>query len=65
MHQARQLALEVNVMAALSGTRLTVTDLGRSIKSQAKQKHCIKRAERLLSNTHLHAQRESIYAELA
>jgi hypothetical protein len=37
MHQARQLAHEVNVMAALSGTRLTVTNLGRSIKSQAKK----------------------------
>lgn len=63
MHQARRRALEAIVMAALSGTRLTVTDLGRSIDSLAKQKHCIKRADRLLSNTHCHAQREAIYAE--
>lgn len=64
MHQAWRMALEANVMAALSGTRLTVTDLGRSIDSLAKQKHCIKRADRLLSNMHCHAEREAIYAEL-
>ena len=65
MHQTRRIALEVNVLAALSGTRLTVTDLGRSIHSPARQKHCIKRADRLLSNPHLHRERESVYAELA
>ncbi len=63
-HKARRTALEVNIMAALSGTRLTVTDLGRSIDSLAKQKHCIKRTDRLLSNTHCHAERQNIYAEL-
>ncbi len=63
MHQARRGSLEAMVMAALSGTRLTVTDLGRSIDSPAKPKHCIKRADRLLSNRHCHAEREAIYAE--
>jgi len=47
MHKVRRMAVEAVVMATLSGTRLTVTDLGRSIDSQAKQKHCIKRADRL------------------
>ncbi len=64
MHQARRRALEAMVMAALSGTRLTVTDLGRSIDSLAKQKHCIKRTDRLLSNTHCHAERQALYAAL-
>ena len=54
MHKARRVALSVNVMALLTGTRLTVTDLGRSIASRAKQKHRIKRTDRLLSNKHLH-----------
>lgn len=63
MHQARRTALEANVMAALSGTRLTVIDLGRSIDSIAKQKHCIKRADRLLSNTHLQGERVALYAK--
>ena len=64
MHNRRRGSLQANVMAALSGTRLTVTDLGRAIDSLAKPKHCIKRTDRLLSNRHCHAEREAIYAEL-
>ena len=44
MHKLRRTALFVNVMAALHGEVLTVTHLGRSITSEAKEKHCIKRA---------------------
>jgi len=51
-------------MGALSGTRLTVTDSGRSIRSPVKPKHCIKRAGRLLSNPRLHPEREPVHAEL-
>lgn len=58
MHKMRREALETTVMAALIGRRLTVTDIGRSIRSQTSHKHNIKRADRLLSNTHL--QREAI-----
>ena len=65
MHQTRRSSLEATVLAALSGTRLTVTDLGRSIHSPAKQKHCIKRADRVLSNAHLHRARLSIYTALS
>lgn len=65
MHKTRRDSLRVNVMAALSGTRLTVTDLGRSIQSPASQKHCIKRADRLLSNPHLHQESRLVYAELS
>jgi len=64
MHKTRRDSLQVNVMAALTGTRLTVTDLGRSMQSPAGQKHCIKRADRLLSNRHLHRERETLYADL-
>jgi hypothetical protein len=46
MHKMRRTALAVNVMAALHGEVLTVTQLGRSITSRAKEKHCIKRADR-------------------
>lgn len=65
MHKTRCESLQVNVMAALTGSRLTVTDLGRSIQSPAGQKHCIKRSDRLLSNRHLQRERESLYADLA
>lgn len=64
MHKTRRDSLEVNVMAALSGQRLTVTDLGRSIHSQTSHKHNIKRADRLLSNVHLHHETGMIYRAL-
>jgi hypothetical protein len=51
-------------MAALHGEVLTVTQLGRSIKSEAKEKHCIKRADRLLSNRRLQGERAGIYTQL-
>jgi hypothetical protein len=38
MHKMRRTALAVNVMAALHGEVLTVTHLGRSITSRAKEK---------------------------
>ncbi len=60
----RRTALFVNVTAALHGEVLTVTHLGRSITSEAKEKHCIKRADRLLSNRRLQCERRDIYAAL-
>ncbi len=65
LHKLRQTALEANVFAALSGRRLTVTDLGRSIQSETSHKHNIKRADRLLSNLHLHNERIDIYGALS
>ena len=64
MHTARRKALAVSVLAAVTGRRLTVTALGRSIASKAQEKHCIKRADRLLSNRHLHAERVRVYTAL-
>ena len=56
LHKARRASLEANV--------LSVTDLGRSIQSETSHKHSIKRADRLLSNTHLHHERGCIYGAL-
>ncbi len=64
MHTRRRTAVAVNVMAALRGEVLTVTQLGRSMVSEAKEKHGIKRADRLLSNLWLQAERKGIYAAL-
>lgn len=61
IHKTRLVALEACVLAAIEGRRLSVTGLGRSISSDAKEKHCIKRADRLLSNSHLSSEREDIY----
>jgi hypothetical protein len=64
MHKTRRESLEANVFSALTGRRLTVTDLGRSIESQTSHKHNIKRADRLLSNTHLHRESFEVYRAL-
>jgi len=53
MHAKRREALAATVVAAVMGARLTVTALGRSMRSSALEKHCIKRADRLLSNVKL------------
>ena len=42
MHRTRRESLSVNVLAALRGKSLAVTSIGRSIRSTAKEKHCIK-----------------------
>ena len=65
IHAARRKAIEVSVLAALTGHRLTGTALGRSIASTAQEKHCIKRADRLLSNRQLHAERLLVYTALS
>lgn len=64
MHKMRRAALASNVMALLHGTRLTVTDLGRSIQRNTQQKHRIKCADRLLSNARLHGERHDVYASV-
>lgn len=61
MHTLRRGSLNACVLAAIDGRRLSVTGLGRAIDSQAKEKHCIKRADRLLSNTNLYREHRDIY----
>lgn len=64
MHPARRKSLEASVRGAMVGGRLTVTSLGRSMKGGAKEKHNIKRADRLLSNTKLQSECGGIYKSL-
>jgi hypothetical protein len=61
MHAKRREALATAVVAAVLGARLTVTALGRSMRSPAMEKHCIKRADRLLSNVTLQEQCFDVY----
>lgn len=65
VHAKRLAALEVCVLAAIEERRLSVTGLGRAIDSAAREKHCIKRADRLLSNRHLWEEWRDIYQALA
>jgi hypothetical protein len=54
MRTAQRQALAVRVLTAVTGCRLTVTALGQSIAQKAKEKHSLKRTDRLLSHRHLH-----------
>ncbi len=65
MHAVRREALETMVWAGLTSQRMTVTGLGRAIGGAAREKHNIKRADRLLSNAHLQLEREAMYGVLA
>ena len=65
MHSRRRCALTDAIDSLLNGASATVTALGRGIASPAKEKHRIKRADRLLSNRHLHAQTLTLYQQLA
>jgi hypothetical protein len=62
MHAARRNVLQVTVLAAIDERRLSVTGLGRAIDSDAKEKNCIKRADRLIGNENLHAQFREVYS---
>jgi len=64
-HRAREAALLKLVEALLGGSKLTLTQLGRHRAGGAYTKHHIKAADRLLGNTHLHAERDAIYRAIA
>lgn len=65
MHARRRISLISSIKSLLNGASATVTNLGRGITSKAKEKHRIKRADRLLSNTKLQSESFSIYQEMA
>jgi hypothetical protein len=65
IHLGRLTALHECLLATIDSQRLSVTGIGRAIQSNAKEKHCIKRSDRLLSNHHLWAEREGIYHTMA
>ncbi|NDW23280.1 IS4 family transposase [Alteromonas hispanica] len=62
MHKSRQKALTACVKSLLNGSTATVTSIGRGINNKAFEKHRIKRADRLLSNTNLLHETPTIYA---
>ena len=65
MHKTRRHALTEVVLAAINDRRLSVTGLGRAIESNASEKHCIKRADRLICNQHLYREFYDIYTVFA
>jgi hypothetical protein len=52
------------VEAALSGSKLALSELGRGLRSRVAVKHNIKRVDRLLGNRALHAETPQLYESL-
>lgn len=61
MHALRSRALLRAVEAMIHGRRLTLMDLARSWPGAERVRAPLKALDRLLGNTHLHAEREHIY----
>ena len=66
IHSTRLNTLMVFVRSGLREQRVSVTYLGRGLKSLSttSKKHDIKRSDRLCGNSHLHAERASIYSHM-
>jgi hypothetical protein len=65
MHALREAVLLRSVEALLSGRRLTLTDVARAWPGAERIAAPLKAFDRLLSNGHLHGERERIYADMA
>lgn len=64
-HATRAAALVRVVRALLTGGKLSLTHLGRSLDGGAHTKHQIKAVDRLLGNRHLHGELDGIYRAIA
>ena len=65
MHARREAVLLRSVEALMAGQRLTLTDVARAWPGAERVKAPLKAFDRLLSNRHLHGERERIYAGMA
>ncbi|HWQ37629.1 MAG TPA: IS4 family transposase [Burkholderiales bacterium] len=65
VHRKRLNSLLAAVHAAVSGSRLALSDLGRGLCGAAGVKHNIKRVDRLLGNGALHLEVAEVYEALA
>lgn len=61
MHNKRLATLKLLVSGLFLDKELSTTQLGRSIKNRADEKHNIKRSDRFLSNKHLYKERTPIH----
>ena len=65
MHRSRSRVLLRAVEALIVGRRLTLMDVARSWPEAERVRAPLKAFDRLLSNRHLHAEREHVYADMA
>lgn len=64
IHAKRLASLLAAVEAVVSGSRLTLSDLGRGLSGPVAVKHNIKRIDRLLGNCSLHSETPKLYEVL-
>jgi hypothetical protein len=64
IHAKRLTSLLAAVEAVVTGSRLTLSDMGRGLSGPVAVKHNIKRIDRLLGNDSLHAEMPSLYEAL-
>lgn len=64
-HSTRSAALVRVVRAVLTGGKLSLTHLGRSLRGSAQVKHEIKSVDRLLGNRHLQDERDGVYRAIS
>jgi len=64
IHQTRLNAFIAAVHSATNGASLTITSLGRGLQGATRDKHKIKRIDRLIGNPHLYQDRNAIYRAL-
>ena len=64
IHAKRLASLLAAVEAVVSGSRLTLSDVGRGLSGPVAVKHNIKRIDRLLGNGSLHAETPKLYEAL-
>lgn len=65
MHKTRRACFFAAIESCLSGGSLSVTGLGRNIRNRAREKHRIKRMDRLCGNSKFHRDIDNIYRQLA
>jgi hypothetical protein len=65
IHKTRMKALLTATTALMTGRKLSVTGLGRAMRTDAKTKHNIKRADRLVGSAMVHQDRPQIFRALS
>ncbi len=65
MHKVRRNSVYSCMQSLLSGSDCTVTTIGRGINSSAKEKHNIKRSDKLCSSPHLQSELLNIYRDIS
>ena len=58
IHTRRLQSLQAAVDAVMNGASVSVTGMGRHLRSAARIKHNVKRVDRLIGNQHLHNERK-------